>query len=106
MLGAPVRAAPNSLRGQLEYIRTRWAHLLGDLLLRLLTGMDVLRRRPGSASVPSPGPPRSTTTREPPRRGKHSAGQGLDAPRRHDCEEHPRVAGPALAGVQPEDPAP
>ena len=57
MLGAPVRAAPSSLAGQLEYIRTRWADLLGDLLLRLLTGMDLLReeRRMGfGAFAPSP----------------------------------------------------
>jgi len=58
MLGAPVRAAPNSLRGQLEYIRTRWAHLLGDLLLRLLTGMDVLREEARLGIGPfTPGPP-------------------------------------------------
>jgi len=43
MLGAPVRAAPRSLSGQLEYIRSRWGALLGDLLLRLLTGLDVIR---------------------------------------------------------------
>ena len=58
MLGAPVRAAPSSLRGQLEYIRTRWAHLLGDLLLRLLTGMDVLREEARLGFGPfTPGPP-------------------------------------------------
>ncbi|HTP60381.1 MAG TPA: alpha-amylase family glycosyl hydrolase, partial [Spirochaetia bacterium] len=57
-LGAPVRAAPDSLRGQLEYIRTKWGHLLGDLLLRLLTGMDVLREeaRLGFGTF-APGPP-------------------------------------------------
>jgi glycosidase len=58
MLGAPVRAAPASLRGQLEYIRTRWGHLLGDLLLRLLTGMDVLREEARLGLGPfAPGPP-------------------------------------------------
>jgi glycosidase len=43
MLAAPMRAAPDSLAGQLEYIRTRWGALLGDLLLRLLTGIDLIR---------------------------------------------------------------
>ena len=43
MLQSPARAFPHSLAGQLEYIRTRWGALLGDLLLRLLTGMDLLR---------------------------------------------------------------
>lgn len=58
MLGAPVRAAPNSLSGQLEYIRRKWGHLLGDLLLRLLTGMDVLREEARLGQGPfTPGPP-------------------------------------------------
>jgi len=58
MLGAPVRAAPTSLRGQLEYIRTKWGHLLGDLLLRLLTGVDVLREEARLGFGPfAPGPP-------------------------------------------------
>ena len=58
MLGAPVRAAPTSLAGQLEYIRRHWAHLLGDLLLRLLTGMDVLREEARLGLGPFvPGPP-------------------------------------------------
>ncbi|HVO39063.1 MAG TPA: alpha-amylase family glycosyl hydrolase [Spirochaetia bacterium] len=58
MLASPVRAAPDSLSGQLEYIRTRWGHLLGDLLLRLLTGMDVLREETKLGFGPfTPGPP-------------------------------------------------
>jgi glycosidase len=43
MLRSPAVAAPDSLSGQLEYIRTRWGSLLGDLLLRLLTGIDLIR---------------------------------------------------------------
>jgi len=58
MLQSPVRAAPLSLAGQLEYIRTRWAGLLGDLLLRLLTGIDLIheeeKMRFGGFT---PGPP-------------------------------------------------
>src|SRR5262249_15997224 len=43
MLKSPMRAAPDSLTGQLDYIRTRWGHLLGDLLRRLLVTLDVIR---------------------------------------------------------------
>jgi glycosidase len=42
MLRAPAIAVPDSIHGQLEYIRERWARLLGDLLARLLLSMDVL----------------------------------------------------------------
>lgn len=42
MLRSPVKEQPYSLSGQLDYIRKRWGYLLGDLLFRLLRGMDVL----------------------------------------------------------------
>ncbi len=43
-LRAPMRAAPDSLEGQLEFIRTRWAHLLPKSLLnRLLLVRGILR---------------------------------------------------------------
>ncbi len=42
MLKAPVNYAPYSLKGQLEYIRTRWLALLGDWLARLLAGSDLI----------------------------------------------------------------
>ncbi|MFN8586659.1 MAG: alpha-amylase family glycosyl hydrolase [Candidatus Eisenbacteria bacterium] len=42
-LRAPVLAAPNSLFDQIEYVRERWSWLLGDLLVRLLVTLDVLR---------------------------------------------------------------
>ncbi|MEJ2757796.1 MAG: alpha-amylase family glycosyl hydrolase [Anaerolineales bacterium] len=42
MLRAPAIASPNSLSGQLEYIRTHWAGLLGDMLIRLLSSMDLI----------------------------------------------------------------
>jgi glycosidase len=58
MLQSPVRASPNSLAGQLEYIRRRWGALLGDHLVRLLTGMDLLREESKLGFGPfSPGPP-------------------------------------------------
>jgi hypothetical protein len=43
MLRVPAMASPDSLEGQLEYIRLHWAELLGDFLRRLLLAMDVLR---------------------------------------------------------------
>jgi len=42
MLKAPVEYAPYDLKGQLEYIRTRWGALLGDWLARLLAGLDAM----------------------------------------------------------------
>jgi glycosidase len=58
MLESPMRAAPDSLAGQLAYIRSRWGSLLGDLLLRLLTGMDIIREEEKARfrGLP-PGPP-------------------------------------------------
>ncbi len=43
MLRAPALAAPDSLAGQLAFIREKWAPLLGDLVRRLLTALDVLK---------------------------------------------------------------
>jgi glycosidase len=43
MLRAPALVSPDSLEGQLEYIRHHWADLLGDFLRRLLLAMDVLK---------------------------------------------------------------
>ena len=42
MLREPVVYSPNSLRGQLEYIRKHWADLLGEWLKRLLAGIDLI----------------------------------------------------------------
>ena len=42
-LRAPVLAAPHSLFAQLEFVRERWNWLLGGLLARLLTALDVMR---------------------------------------------------------------
>src|SRR5690606_9446487 len=41
MLRSPAIAVPDSLRGQLDYIRTRWADLLGHYLLKLLGSLDL-----------------------------------------------------------------
>jgi glycosidase len=43
MLRAPALASPDSLAGQLAFIREKWKALLGDLVLRLLTALDVLK---------------------------------------------------------------
>ena len=49
MLKAPVEYSPYDLKGQLDYIRTRWASLLGDWLARLLAGLDLIaeEEKPG-----------------------------------------------------------
>jgi len=43
MLRAPALASPDSLAGQLAYMREKWGPLLGDFLERLLTALDVLK---------------------------------------------------------------
>ncbi|NMB54214.1 MAG: alpha-amylase [Leptolinea sp.] len=59
MFRAPSIAVPNSLPGQLEYIRSRWGILLGKYLYRLLSSLDLLREEeklafagPGETQVP------------------------------------------------------
>lgn len=42
MLKEPVVFSPNSLKGQLDYIRIHWKDLLGEWLARLLSGMDMI----------------------------------------------------------------
>ncbi len=43
MLHKPVEASPNSLQGQLEYIRNNWGFLLGNLLSRILSSLDFIK---------------------------------------------------------------
>jgi glycosidase len=43
MLRSPALAVPHSLSGQLEYIREKWGYLLGSYLLRLLSGLDLIK---------------------------------------------------------------
>ncbi len=49
MLKEPVLASPTSLKGQLDYIRQHWSSLLGEWLLRLLSGIDLIQEeeKPG-----------------------------------------------------------
>lgn len=42
MLKAPVEYSPYDLKGQLDYIRTRWQTILGEWLTRLLSGIDLI----------------------------------------------------------------
>ncbi len=59
MFRSPAIAVPNSLPGQLEYIRARWGMLLGKFLFRLLSSLDFLHEEeklgftgPGVTQVP------------------------------------------------------
>jgi glycosidase len=61
MFRAPAIAVPNSLPGQLEFIRSRWGVLLGKFLYRLLSSLDFVREEeklsfagfgPGETRVP------------------------------------------------------
>ncbi|HEX4652172.1 MAG TPA: alpha-amylase, partial [Granulicella sp.] len=42
-LRAPILASPDSLTGQLEFIREKWAPFLGEDIRRILLAIDVLR---------------------------------------------------------------
>ncbi|RMF28693.1 MAG: alpha-amylase [Chloroflexi bacterium] len=57
MLQSPARAVPDSLFGQLEYIRERWGYLLGRYVYRLLSSLDLLREE-AKGAPPGPGPAR------------------------------------------------
>lgn len=59
MLRAPAIAVPNSLEGQLEYIRDRWGYLLSHYLMKLLGSLDMISEEhkfgglgPGIIQVP------------------------------------------------------
>jgi glycosidase len=81
MLRAPALASPDSLEGQLEYIRHHWSDLLGDLLTRLLLAMDVLKEEQVAIWMrfhpPAPG---------------HRPGAGLE----------PTAVVPSYAGLEPD----
>jgi len=58
MLRSPAKDSPYSLPGQLDYIRRRWGLLLGDVLLRLLGSLDLIREEE-KPRFPGPGPTRA-----------------------------------------------
>ena len=55
MLREPVVFSPNSLKGQLDYIRQYWADLLGEFLKRLLMGLDSITEEEKMAWHPTNG---------------------------------------------------
>ena len=56
MLRAPLKASPNSLAGQLEYIRKNWQSLLGEEFFRLLLrNLDIIREEE-KLGLLGPGP--------------------------------------------------
>ena len=59
MLRSPAIAVPDSLKGQLDYIRSRWGDLLGHYLLKLLGSLNMISEEehphglgPGPVRVP------------------------------------------------------
>lgn len=59
MLREPAVFSPLSLKGQLDYIRQHWGSLLGEWLLRLLSGIDMIseEEKPGWSGTFSGPPP-------------------------------------------------
>jgi len=55
LLRAPALASPNSLLGQLEFMRKRWGLILGKYMGRLLTGIDIIKEEE-KPSFFGPGP--------------------------------------------------
>jgi glycosidase len=60
LLRAPALASPDSLAGQLEFMRKKWGLLLGKFLARLLTGLDVIKEEE-KPSFSGPGPTEAYT---------------------------------------------
>ncbi|MDR2629373.1 MAG: alpha-amylase [Spirochaetaceae bacterium] len=55
LLRAPALASPDSLAGQLEFMRKKWGLLLGKYMARLLTSLDVIKEEE-KPSFFGPGP--------------------------------------------------
>ncbi len=56
LLYAPMRAAPQSLEGQLEFLRASWIDLLGPDLHRVLGSLDLMAEEHRVVFPPGPGP--------------------------------------------------
>lgn len=63
MLCSPAIAVPNSLNGQLDYIRSRWSELLGHYLLKLLGSLNLISEEERLRGL-GPGPVRIPTYSE------------------------------------------
>jgi glycosidase len=91
MLRAPAMASPDSLEGQLEYIRRHWADLLGDFLRRLLLATDVLKEEQVAVWLrfhpPGPRPGAIAPAVEPAAAIPSYAGQDIEA-ERFSRDEH------------------
>ena len=57
LLRAPALAAPHSLAEQLEFIKGRWGFAVGQLIYRLLSGLDFIKEE-DKATFSGPGPAR------------------------------------------------
>ena len=55
LLRSPALASPDSLAGQLKFMRSKWGLLLGKFMARLLTGLDVIKEE-DKPSFFGPGP--------------------------------------------------
>ena len=62
-------ASPDSLTGQLDYIREHWAPYLGEDLRRVLLAIDVARRGHRDLDAISSRPARTSTATAHPARG-------------------------------------
>ncbi|MDR2159574.1 MAG: alpha-amylase [Treponema sp.] len=56
LLRAPALASPDSLAGQLDYMRRHWGLLISQFMSRLLVGLDVIKEenKPGFGGGPGP----------------------------------------------------
>ena len=71
MLRSPAIAVPDSLKGQLDYIRSRWGDLLGHYLLKLLGSLNMISEEEHPRGL-GPGPVRVPT---------YSSGSEMEAER-------------------------
>jgi hypothetical protein len=60
ILRAPALASPDSLYGQLEFIRKNWGAIMGKYLARLLVSLDVMKEE-AKPSFSGPGPAQTLT---------------------------------------------
>ncbi|MDR2211326.1 MAG: alpha-amylase [Spirochaetaceae bacterium] len=60
LLRAPALASPDSLLGQLEFMRKHWGLLLGKYMARLLVGLDIIKEEEKPAFF-GPGPSEAYT---------------------------------------------
>jgi glycosidase len=56
MLRSPALESPDSLNGQLDYIRTHWSAIIGEFLARILSSMDMISEEEMARFGLGPGP--------------------------------------------------